>query len=118
MRTWRNAPTVGAEVGRLFKEDNAMISEQTRKAICALLAIDERATPQERERVAEAMAGEPVDAVATLTIAEACKRLGCSRTTIWRRVNSGKLTGIPGEGEARNIRWVTRESVERLLMGK
>ena len=94
-----------------------MISEQTRKAICALLAVDPEATQADRDRVAESLAGEPVDAVATLTIAEACKRLNCSRTTIWRRVRAGRLTGISGEGEAGNIRWITRESVERLLAG-
>ena len=94
-----------------------MISETTRRAICALLATDESATKEDRDRVAESLAGEPVDAVATLTIAEACKRLNCSRTTIWRRVRAGRLTGVCGEGEAGNIRWITRESVERLLAG-
>ena len=94
-----------------------MISEHTRKAICALLAVDPEATREDCDRVAQALAGEPADTLAVLTIAEACKRLGCSRTTIWRRVNSGKLTGISGEGEAGNVRWITRESVDHFLAG-
>ena len=64
-----------------------MISEVSRRAICAILAADETATDAERERVAFALRGE---SRAVIAVADVCKRIGRSLPTVWRLVKRAR----------------------------
>ena len=85
------------------------MTASTRKAIVALLAVDETATPEERDRVALALAG----GAAVLSVKEAMQRLGCSRQYIWRLVKAGRLDPVRGLGD--NNRGITEASVAKYL---
>ena len=87
------------------------MTASTRKAIIALLAVDETATPEERDRVALALAG----GVAVVSVKEAMRRLGCSRQYIWRLVKAGKLDPVRGIGPAGNNRGIAEASVAKYL---
>jgi predicted transcriptional regulator len=63
------------------------MTDVTRKAIVALLAVDETASVEERDRVAAALAGT----VRVMSIAEAAKRLGVTRPTVYAYIQSGLL---------------------------
>lgn len=78
----------------------------TRKAIVALLAVDETATEAERNRVALALSGR----YGVLSVAEAAERLGVSRPTIYRLIKAGYLTRTQG-GE------ISELSIETYLCG-
>lgn len=65
----------------------------TRKAITALLAVDDTATTEERDRVAIALAGSS----AVLKIATVAERLGLSRPTVYGLIRRGVLrTNVDG----------------------
>lgn len=87
------------------------MTASTRKAIVALLAVDETATPEERDRVAMALAG----GAAVLSVKETMQRLGCSRQYIWRLVKAGRLDPVKGLGAAGNNRGITEASVAKYL---
>lgn len=69
-----------------------MIGKHTRAAIAALLAIDEGATDDERNRVTVALSGEPK----LLTQTEAARRLGVSRRTVINMIKRGMLAQVKG----------------------
>lgn len=64
--------------------------EITKRAVLAILAADDTATDDERERVAMAVSGE----YAPLTICDAAERLGVTRPTLYAMVRAGKLTRL------------------------
>lgn len=68
-----------------------MISNHTRAAITALLAVDDTATDAERTAVAAAVSGQ----WAALTITEAAKRLGCKRPKLYKMLRMGLLHATP-----------------------
>ena len=92
-----------------------MITDLTRRAICALLAADDQITDAERERVAFALRG---GGTSVIRIGEVCQRIGRSRPTVWRLVRKGYLVGVPGSGDSGNISGVTLDSLERYMSGK
>lgn len=61
--------------------------EITKRAVIAILAADETATDDERERVAQAVTGE----FAPLSICAAAERLGVTRPTLYAMLRAGKL---------------------------
>ena len=61
--------------------------EVTKRAMLALVAADDTATAEERDRVAAAIAGE----APPLTVTAAAERLGVSRPTLYAMVRAGKL---------------------------
>ena len=64
--------------------------EITKRAVLAILAADDTATDDERERVAMAVSGE----YAPITISDAAERLGVTRPTLYAMVRAGKLTRL------------------------
>lgn len=71
------------------------MTEITRKAIVALLAVDETASEEERDRVALALSGA---APKVLRIAEVAERLGRTKQTVHNLINAGRLKTVPGAG--------------------
>lgn len=94
-----------------------MIGATTKDAIIRLLATDPTATEDEREKVARALAGEHMDA-AIIRIADAAKRLGCTRQTIHNLVKRGKLETVAGSGSAGSSIGITAESFRRYIKGR
>lgn len=90
-----------------------MISEHTRAAIVALLAVDPNATDAEREAVATLMTGES-QGPAVLTIKEVCKRLGRTRQTVYNLVKRGMLSAVTNGSTTAGI---TLDSLNRYLRG-
>lgn len=82
-----------------------MIGTHTRAAIAALLAVDEGATDDERNRVTVALAGKPK----LLTQTEAARRLGVSRRTVINMMKRGML--VPANGSAR----ISEVEINRVL---
>ena len=75
------------------------MTEITRKAIVALLAVDETASEEERNRVTLALAGEaPTSTPKVLRIAEVAERLGRTKQTVHNLINAGRLKTVPGAG--------------------
>ena len=72
------------------------MKECTRAAICALLAVDQEATEDERRMVTDALAGRKISR--PYTYEETAELLGCHRNTVRRLVEGGKLRTIPGSG--------------------
>ena len=75
-----------------------MIAEHTRKAILALIAVDEGATEVERQAIAKVLSGiqgEP-DVV---TVKEVCARLGRSRQTVYKLLAAGLLKPVRSSGK-------------------
>ena len=74
--------------------------EVTKRAVIALLAADDTATDDERERVAMAVKG----VVAPYTITDAAGRLGVSRPTLYSMLRAGILQRLPdGRVDARSV---------------
>lgn len=63
------------------------MTEITRKAIVALMAVDETATVEERDRIAFALAGR----VRVFNVAETAEMLGLSRPTVYDMIKKGEL---------------------------
>jgi transposase len=82
-----------------------MIGTHTRAAIAALLAVDEGATDDERNRVTVALAGKPK----LLTQTEAARRLGVSRRTVINMIKRGML--VQANGSAR----ISEVEINRVL---
>ena len=82
-----------------------MIGKHTKAAIAALLAIDEGATEDERNRVTVALSGEPK----LLTQTEAARRLGVSRRTVINMIKRGML--VQANGSAR----ISEVEINRVL---
>ena len=80
----------------------------TRKAIVALMAVDETATADERERVAAALAGRMCE---VLTVAEVARRLRVSRMTVYAMSRRGHLARLQ-DGR------ISARSVEQYLEGQ
>lgn len=93
-----------------------MISDHTRDAIVALLAIDKTATDAEKQRVAEALSESP-DAPAVITYTAAGKRLGCTRQTIYALVKRGKLKSVSGAGAQGRPTGILVSSISQYLIG-
>lgn len=91
---------------------NTMISQATKQAITALLAVDPTATDTEREAVALAMQGSNDPAV--LKIKDVAKRLGLTRQTIYNMVRRGDLAPVKSGGICTGI---TTQSLARYLHG-
>lgn len=75
-----------------------MIAEHTRKAILALIAVDEGVTDVERQAIAKVLSGiqgEP-DVV---TVKEVCARLGRSRQTVYKLLAAGLLKPVKSAGK-------------------
>lgn len=86
--------------------------DSTRDAIAALVAVDKTMTDDERERVMAAMRG---DGCAVVTFADACKRIGVSRPTVYRLVKCGRLVAI--KGASGNAIGVSGDSLNKYLKG-
>ena len=75
-----------------------MIATHTRKAILALIAVDEGATEVERQAIAKVLSGiqgEPD----ILSIKEVCARLGKSRPTVYKLLAAGLLKPVKSSGK-------------------
>jgi len=72
------------------------VKECTRAAICALLAVDNEATEDERRMVTDALAGRKISR--PLTYVEAATLLGVHRNTVAHMVEGGKLKAVYGVG--------------------
>ena len=83
------------------------MTEATRRAIIALAAVDETTSPEERDRIAFALAGR----VKLYTIAETAKMLGLSRPTIYDMVKRGELQRT-SRGQ------ITETSINKYLAGE
>ena len=95
-----------------------MISPHIRDAIVALLAVDKSATDEERETVARALAGQPIqDGPAVLSIKEVCARLNRSRQGVYNLISRGLLTPVKGGGAAGFNCGITADSLDRYLRG-
>jgi len=92
-----------------------MISEVSRRAICAILAADETATDAERERVAASMRGEPNTARRVYTVEEAASILGRDPRTVRRMCQAGRLAFVPSPSG--RIGGVVAESLDRFARG-
>ncbi len=68
-----------------------MVSEHTKNAIAALLAVDANATEEERTAVVAAASGQ----WRALTIVEAARRLGCARPKVYKLIREGLLATTP-----------------------
>lgn len=94
-----------------------MISESTKKAVLALVEIDESATPDEKDAVAAVLrCGVAHVDNRVLSFAEVSKRTGKSKMTVWTWVKTGKLQAVRGGGD-RNI-GVLESSFEDFIAGK
>lgn len=93
-----------------------MISDHTRDAIVALLAIDKTATETEKQRVAEALSETP-DAPAVVSYTAAGKRLNCTRQTISALVRRGKLKSVTGAGAQGRPTGILVSSISQYLLG-
>ena len=95
-----------------------MISPHIRDAIVALLAVDRAATDDEREAVARALAGKPVeDGPAVIAFKDVCSRLGRSRQTVYNLIARGLLTPVKGAGKSGYCTGVTAASLDAYLRG-
>lgn len=89
------------------------MKECTRAAICALLAVDQEATDDERRMVTDALAGRKISR--PYTYEEAAELLGCHRNTVRKLVEQGRLRTISGTGgRLRILAW----SVEDYITGR
>lgn len=95
------------------QDAHTMISENTKAAITALLAVDKTATDDEREAVAAALQGKQ-SGPAVLTIREVCDRLGRTRQTVYNLVRKGLLTAVSG---GTNNTGITTDSLKHYLLG-
>lgn len=84
-----------------------MISTHIRKAINALLIVDEAATEEDRNRLTVALAGE----VRLWSKTEAAARLGVSRPTLDKHIRRGLIT-TTATGK------ISEVEVERLLSAR
>ena len=85
----------------------------TRDAICALLAVDQEATDDERRMVADALAGRKISR--PLEYNEVAKLIGCHRNTVRKLVERGTLKTTPSSsGRLRILAW----SVEDYITGR
>lgn len=91
------------------------MTEITRKAIVALLAVDETASEEERNRVTLALAGA-APAPKVLKIAEVAERLGRTKQTVHNLINAGRLKTVPGAGAF--SAGVTEESFRAYVMNQ
>ena len=78
-----------------------MVSEHTKNAIAALLAVDANATEEERTAVVAAASGQ----WRALTIVEAARRLGCARPQLSTRIREGVLATTPDGNIAELAVW-------------
>ena len=74
-----------------------MIADHTRRAILALIHIDEDATDAEKMRIENALTDARPHG-RTIRIKEAAKMLGVHRNTICNWIASGRLVGVKGGG--------------------
>lgn len=85
-----------------------MIADHTKRAILALINIDEGATDAERRRVEIALT-EARPHGRTIRIKDAAEMLGVHRNTICNWIASGRLVGVKGRGG--RIMGVTEQSL-------
>lgn len=74
-----------------------MIADHTKRAILALVHIDEGATDEERERVRLALTDARPNG-RTIRLKDAAEMLGVHRNTIQKWAASGRLVGVRGGG--------------------
>lgn len=75
-----------------------MFAEQTRNAICALVAIDTGVTSAEREMLVHILSGKVMKQVGIVKYADAAKRLNLSVPSIKKMVANGKLKAVSTGG--------------------
>lgn len=85
--------------------------EITKKIICAAMAADETATAEERQIVADALAGD----MPPLTVSETAERLGVSRPTVYALLRAGKLTRVGRRVSARSLAKFFEERIQEVV---
>lgn len=90
------------------------MTEITRKAIIALISVDDTATKEERDRIARALAGDIRPVARVIKLSEAAERLGRSIRTVQNLISCGRLTGVKGPS-GKLLLGVTEASFEKYL---
>lgn len=89
------------------------MTDVTKKAIIALVSVDETATKEEREFIARALAGDMRPIARVIKLGEAADRLGRTVRTVQNLIATGRLAGVKGAGK--NLIGVTEASFEQYV---